>query len=74
MNNMLLFFFCEEMSLMQIKFSLCPVYGSKCFTKSTIHVWCKKIHRSLHQAFRSLFTDGTKCLNKLGQYVDKVKQ
>jgi len=26
---------------------------------------------SLHQAFRSLLTPGTKCLNKLGRYVEK---
>jgi len=48
-----------------------PKFASDTEVQSVIHQWFDNSQQhSLHRPFRSLLTDGTKCLNKLGRYIE----
>jgi len=62
---------------------MCPVYGDKCFMRPAIHVWCTKFAcggESIVNKERPgwyvvavipAVDRWDKCLNELGQYVEK---
>jgi len=71
---------------MRFTLEMRPVYGDKCFTRPAIHAWCTKFAHGREsivvkerQQPASFFASGIqklvdkwdKCLNELGQYVEK---
>jgi len=44
MNSLPLLYFCgQKINANQFHIEMHPVYGDKCFTERTVHVWCKKM-------------------------------
>ena len=82
------FLWAKGLNVNEIHSEMRPVYGDKCFTRPAIDVWCTKFARGREsivdkerQEPVSFFASGIqklvdrwdKCLNELGQYVEKMK-
>jgi len=84
----MLFIFCGQgLNVNEIRSEMRPVYGEKCFTRPTIHVWCTKFargresivdkeQRGQHVAATSDATIAAidkwnTCLNEPGYYLEK---
>jgi len=86
-HTVIRFLWAKRLNANEIYFEMCPVYGNKCFTRWAIHIWCMKFAHGRESVVDKewpgrrvvAMTDATvaavdkwdKCLNKLGQYVEK---
>jgi len=71
----------------EIRSEVCPMYGNKCFTRPAVHIWCTKFARgresivdkerpgrhvvAMANATIAAVDRWDKCLNELGQCVEK---